>query len=182
MGATELWQVRYCTTSSKGQLWGRGPRLTALVHRWRSCCLWAFLDRQIVGRDTGAECPRGAEGHGLQLQGRRIRTGGDSSHTGDGQNAVGHQGCLGGKLWTQALFCKPTGWEDDSVVCQTFLLVWATGYLPNGGYSRADTQVSCKMKLAAGQTDLCLEGLFSQLSFNPHSHLTGQNLENRLFW
>lgn len=29
-GATELWQVRYCTTGSKGQLWGRGPRLTAL--------------------------------------------------------------------------------------------------------------------------------------------------------
>lgn len=108
-------------------------------------------------------------------------TGGDSSHTQDGQNAVGHQGCLGGKLWTQVLcrllFCKPTGWEDDSVVCQTFLLVWATGFLPDGRYSRADTQVSCKMKLAAGQTDPCLEGLFSQLSFNPHPHLTGQNLE-----
>lgn len=52
-GATELWQVRYCTTGSKGQLWGRGLRLTALVHGWRSCCLWAFLDRQVVGGTQG---------------------------------------------------------------------------------------------------------------------------------
>lgn len=49
------------------------------------------------------------------------------------------------------------------MVCQAFLLVWATGFLPDGGHSRTDTQVSCKMKLAAGQTQPCLEGLFSQL-------------------
>lgn len=102
-GAAELWQVRYCTTGSKGQLWGRGPRLTALVHGWRSCCLWAFLDRQVVGRDTGAKCPRGAEGQRDMGSSSRVDisapsilgyTGGDSSHTQDGQNAVGHHAAL----------------------------------------------------------------------------------------
>lgn len=102
-GAAELWQVRYCTTGSKGQLWGRGPRLTALVHGWRSCCLWAFLDRQVVGRNTGAKCPRGAEGQRDMGSSSRVDisapsilgyTGGDSSHTQDGQNAVGHHAAL----------------------------------------------------------------------------------------
>lgn len=102
-GGAELWQVRYCTTGSKGQLWGRGPRLTALVHGWRSCCLWAFLDRQVVGRDTGAKCPRGAEGQRDMGSSSRVDisspsilgyTGSDSSHTQDGQNAVGHHAAL----------------------------------------------------------------------------------------
>lgn len=85
----------------QGTAVGEGSK--AYSFRWRSCCLWAFLNRQVVGRDTEAECPRGAEGQRGTGSSSRVDvstpsilgyTGSDSSHMQDGQNAVGRQAAL----------------------------------------------------------------------------------------
>lgn len=45
---------------------------------------------------------------------------------------------------------NPPGWEGNSVVCHALFLVWATGFLLDGAYSRAGTGVSQKLKPLAG--------------------------------